>query len=160
MVRRAPHGIMREVRFELTSINDFLRLAERVGARLQAGDVVALRGPLGAGKTTFVRGLVRGATGADPVSSPTFTFWHRYEGAVPIQHLDLYRVEEPQDLRELGLEEAFTPDAIVLVEWPEHGAGLLPAASLDILIAGAGDEPRHLELSAAQPRLAHLLADL
>ena len=160
MVRRALRGIMREVRFQLTSIDEFMRLAERVGARLRAGDVVALRGPLGAGKTTFVRGIVRGATGADPVSSPTFTFWHRYPGPVPIQHLDLYRVDEPAELRELGLEEAFTPDAIVLIEWPEHGAGLLPSASLEITIAGAGPQARRVELHPGGPTAARALEGL
>ena len=155
-----PRGIMREVHFELRSLDEFMRLAERLGARLQAGDVVALRGPLGAGKTTFVRGLVRGRTGADVASSPTFTFWHRYDGDVPIQHLDLYRVDNPEELRDLGLEEAFDSASIVLIEWPEHGHGQLPPASLDAAITGSGDEPRVIELTPHGMRAAAAMEGL
>ncbi len=113
---------------------------------LLPGDVVALSGPLGAGKTTFVRAVVHALHGQDQSSSPTFTFWHRYAGTPPIDHLDLFRIEDPAELAELGLDEAFGGDSIVLVEWWEKAPGLLPARRYALHLEGAGDEPRLLEL--------------
>lgn len=118
--------------------------AAEFGRSLQAGEVVGLSGPLGAGKTTFVRAVVQARLGSDPTSSPTFTFWHRYEGEPPIDHLDLYRIEDPREIRELGLEEAFDGASIALVEWWEHAPGLLPAGHYVIAISGVGDGPREI----------------
>jgi len=112
---------------------------------LRSGDVVALSGPLGAGKTTFVRAVVSALHGADQTSSPTFTFWHRYPGEPPIDHLDLFRVENPSETVELGLEDAFDGRSIVLVEWWEKAPHLVPAARYDVHIEGAGDSPRTVE---------------
>jgi len=125
----------------------FSRVAAEFAKTLRAGDVVALSGPLGAGKTTFVAAAVHALLGGDLVTSPTFTFWHRYEGAPMVNHLDLYRVEGPHDLATLGLEDAFTDDAIVFVEWPERAPDLLPASTLRVTIQGAGDSPRELEIA-------------
>ncbi|HEV3156090.1 MAG TPA: tRNA (adenosine(37)-N6)-threonylcarbamoyltransferase complex ATPase subunit type 1 TsaE [Candidatus Baltobacteraceae bacterium] len=131
----------------------FERLAREFAQTLLPGDSVALRGPLGAGKTTFVRAIVAELHGTDVATSPTFTFRHRYEGTPPIEHLDLYRIEHPKELSELGLHEAFTPDAIVLVEWPEHAPGLLPANAIEVHIEGAGEAPRRLTIES-KPRSA------
>lgn len=113
---------------------------------LRAGDVVALSGPLGAGKTTFVRAVVSALLGNDLASSPTFTFWHRYAGSPPIDHIDLYRIDDPAELVELGLEEAFDSGSIVLVEWWQNAPALLPESRYEIRIAGSGSEPRRLEV--------------
>ncbi|MBV9270989.1 MAG: tRNA (adenosine(37)-N6)-threonylcarbamoyltransferase complex ATPase subunit type 1 TsaE [Candidatus Eremiobacteraeota bacterium] len=113
---------------------------------LRAGDVVALSGPLGAGKTTFIRAAVAARLHDDPTSSPTFTFWQRYQGEPPIDHLDLYRVDDPRDLNELGLEEAFSGDSIVMVEWWEKAPFLVPARRFEVDIEGKGDEPRRLRV--------------
>jgi tRNA threonylcarbamoyl adenosine modification protein YjeE len=112
------------------------------GRRLRPGDVVALSGPLGAGKTTFVRAVVEVLHGADETTSPTFTFRHRYDGVPPIDHLDLYRIEDPAERFELGLEEAFDGTSIVLVEWWKNAADLLPQRRYEVDIQGAGDAPR------------------
>lgn len=113
---------------------------------MQRGDVVALSGRLGSGKTTFVRAVVATLHGLDQSSSPTFTFWHRYPGDPPIDHLDLFRIEEAADVAELGLEEAFEGDSIVLVEWWQHASSLLPQRRYEIEIEGAGDEPRRVQV--------------
>jgi len=133
-----------------SSQHEFEAFAARFAAGLKPGDVVALSGELGAGKTTFVRAAVRGRHGKDQTSSPTFTFWHRYPGDPPIDHLDLYRVEREDELRELGLEEAFHGESIVFVEWWTHAPALLPASRYEIEIEGAGDAPRTVTVETAR----------
>ncbi len=137
---------MRIIEIERADPAAFDAAACTLACVLQPGDVVALRGELGAGKTTFARALVRALQGEDVATSPTFTFWHRYAGAPTVNHLDLYRVERPEELVELGLEEAFEGDAIVLVEWPERAPALIPAGALRVTIVGSGSEPRSLSV--------------
>jgi tRNA threonylcarbamoyl adenosine modification protein YjeE len=117
--------------------------ARRFAAALQPGDVVALSGPLGAGKTAFVRAAVVALHGDESVSSPTFTIWNRYDGNPPVDHLDFYRIEDATELFELGVEEAFDDAAsVTFVEWWERGAFLLPERRYEIDIAGVGEGPR------------------
>jgi tRNA threonylcarbamoyladenosine biosynthesis protein TsaE len=125
--------------------NALAAAAARLARILRPGDALALSGELGAGKTTFVRALVRALHGNDvPVSSPTFVFRQSYAGTPPVEHLDLFRLDDPAGAADLGLEEAFGPDRITIVEWPERLPGLLPANAIAIRIEGAGDEPRRL----------------
>ncbi len=129
-------------------------LAAALAARARPGDVIALSGPLGAGKTSFARGFIRaraahvGAGEVGEVPSPTFTLVQIYDlpgGAV--WHVDLYRLEEAGEVIELGLEDAFA-DGITLVEWPERAAGLLPAERLELTLSfGSGPDDRHARLS-------------
>lgn len=82
------------------------------------------------------------------MSSPTFVFRQRYDGTPPIEHLDLYRIDDPAgELPELGLEDAFAPDRIALVEWPEHGGDWLPPGRIEVAIEGSGDAPRHVRIT-------------
>jgi tRNA threonylcarbamoyl adenosine modification protein YjeE len=110
---------------------------------------VGLRGPLGAGKTAFVRAVVRALHGTDDaVSSPTFVFRQRYDGTPRIEHVDLYRIEDPAaELPDLALDDAFAPDRIALVEWPERAAGRLPPDLIEVAIEGAGDGPRTVRVT-------------
>lgn len=130
------------------SEQDFLDFASEFARGLKAGDVVGLSGPLGAGKTTFVKAVVRERLGSDPASSPTFTFWHRYAGTPPIDHLDLYRVDDPAEVTELGLEDAFDGTSVVLVEWWRNAPGLLPPVRYEVDIQGKGSEPRTVTVTA------------
>ena len=110
-------------------------LAERL--RGQAG-IVFLRGDLGAGKTTLVRGLLRGLGHQGPVRSPTYTLIEPYEVAGQrLYHLDLYRLGDPEELEFLGLRDLLDGEALLLVEWPERGAGVLPEPQLTVDIEHA-----------------------
>jgi len=110
------------------------------------GDVVALRGDLGAGKTVFARAFINAlpdSEGRDideDVPSPTFTLLQTYERRpAPVWHFDLYRIESPEEVYELGLEEAFH-DGVTLIEWPERMEPLLPADRLDVVLAFSDEE--------------------
>jgi tRNA threonylcarbamoyladenosine biosynthesis protein TsaE len=92
---------------------------ERFGKRLRAGDMVLLTGELGAGKTTFVRGVARGTASVAPVASPTFQLVRVYPGKVQLAHIDLYRIERPSELADLGLDELLDQGAVV-VEWGDR----------------------------------------
>ena len=122
--------------------------AGRLAAQLVPGDVVALRGPLGAGKTTLVRALVRALHGSDDaVSSPTFVFRQTYAGTPTIEHVDLYRIEDASELPDLALDDALGPDRIVLIEWPDRAEAWLPAERIEVAIEGTGDGPRTIRVT-------------
>ena len=111
------------------------RLGAAVAAELKPGDVVCLSGPLGAGKSTLARGLIRSLTTAnEEVPSPTFTLVQFYDGATPVAHFDLYRLTSPDEAFELGLDEALE-DGAAVIEWPQRLEGRLPPDRLDIEIA-------------------------
>jgi tRNA threonylcarbamoyladenosine biosynthesis protein TsaE len=121
--------------------------AELAGA-LEVGDVVAIAGELGSGKTTFVRGACRALGFAGTITSPTFTIGHRYDGRVPISHLDLYRFEGVSSA-EWGDLEPYFDGAIVFVEWPEAGAGALPPARARVRIEHLGGDRRRVEVDTS-----------
>ena len=117
-------------------------LGAELGKLLLPGDVVALYGQLGAGKTTLVRGLVQHLCGTETeVPSPTYTLVQSYETTkFVIWHFDLYRIESPRELDELGWED--TADAVVLVEWPERAGDKLPLSCLDVNLSNLPKEGR------------------
>lgn len=119
------------------------RLGAAVGAALAAGEAVCLAGPLGAGKSTLARGLIRARTSPDEeVPSPTFTLIQTYEAeGLAIAHLDLYRLASPDEAYEIGLDEALAEGA-ALIEWPERLEGRLPPDRLDIDLAFDGESRR------------------
>jgi len=129
-----------------SSLAAFERAAAVLANELRPGDTVALTGDLGAGKTTFVAAAVRTLNRTAEVASPTFTFWHRYGGSPPLEHLDLYRVEDRNEAVELGLHEAFAPAGIAFVEWPERLPELVPAGAIRVHLTGSGAEPREIRI--------------
>lgn len=134
--------ILEPLRATLASEAEFDAFAALFARRLRPGDVVALSGPLGSGKTAFVRAIVRTLHGADQSCSPTFTFWHHYAGDPPIDHLDFFRIDDPRESAELGLEEALDGRSIVLVEWWRNAPSVIPSRRYEIEIEGAGNVPR------------------
>lgn len=132
-----PESITIELRDEAATG----RLAAAVAARARVGDVIALEGGLGAGKTSFARAFLRARAG-DPaldVPSPTFTLVQSYDlPDGPVWHFDLYRLKRPEEAWELGIEDAFA-EAISLIEWPERLGGLLPAEHLEVALQLAAD---------------------
>ncbi|HLX25410.1 MAG TPA: tRNA (adenosine(37)-N6)-threonylcarbamoyltransferase complex ATPase subunit type 1 TsaE [Candidatus Cybelea sp.] len=133
-------------RLTLPTEEEFGQFAAAFARRLRPGDVVALSGPVGAGKSAFVRAVVRELHGSDQSCSPSFTFRHRYDGDPPIEHIDFFRIDDPAELTELGLEEALDGHAIALIEWWRNAPDAIPARRYEIEIQGAGDQPRTLIL--------------
>ncbi|HEV8102340.1 MAG TPA: tRNA (adenosine(37)-N6)-threonylcarbamoyltransferase complex ATPase subunit type 1 TsaE [Gaiellaceae bacterium] len=121
-------------------------LAARLAARLRVGDVVAVSGDLGAGKTTFVRGAARALGVVEPVSSPTFTIGHRYAAPIPVAHLDLYRLSG-LDSEEWGDLEPYFDNTVAFVEWPEHGAAWLPRARAVVTLMHVDESHRRIRIS-------------
>jgi len=135
----------REKRFKTRSVAGTLAIAGTIAEILSAPRVVVLRGELGAGKTTLVKGWVEalGAGSGDEVTSPTFTLVHEYQGPkAKVYHLDLYRLETERELATLGIEEmASEPDAVVLVEWGEKFASVMERADAEVAMTHLeGDE--------------------
>jgi tRNA threonylcarbamoyladenosine biosynthesis protein TsaE len=120
------------------------QLGAALASRLRTGDVIALYGDLGAGKTTLTRGLLRGLGFGGDVASPTFPIVQSYEDLrVPLWHVDLYRIEDPEELLELALDEARADTALV-IEWPERLGSLLWADALRLHLIVAGEGARSL----------------
>ena len=122
-------------------------LAARLAALLHPGDVVALSGELGAGKTTFVRGAARALGVSGPVSSPTFTIGHRYESDPPVAHLDLYRIAG-LDPEEWGDLEPYFDGTVAFVEWPEHGGDWLPKARATVTLGHVDESHRTVRIDS------------
>ena len=134
-------------------VDETFTLGEQLGTHLTGGEILLLSGPLGAGKTIFVKGVASGL-GVDPeeVTSPSFTLVNPYQGRLPLFHIDLYRLEEGAsaahavDLEELLMDE----EAIIVIEWAERlGRYPLPANVWRILISGDGDIPRRISIRQA-----------
>ena len=119
------------------------RLAEQLGP----GDVVALTGELGAGKTCFTQGLARGLGVQGRAVSPTFVLVNEYRGRLPVHHVDAYRTGSMTELLDLGLDELLSGDGVTIVEWADKLLPLLPPHTIHVHIEGVGDEPRVITVS-------------
>jgi tRNA threonylcarbamoyladenosine biosynthesis protein TsaE len=121
-----------ELIVESHRVSDTHRLARRLLKQLPGRVVMALSGDLGSGKTCFVQGLAAALGITRPVTSPTFTLVHEYQGTRPLVHVDLYRLRDSQDALMLGLEEYFESDGIVAVEWAERAEDIFPSDALHL----------------------------
>ncbi len=131
---------------ETASPEETVALGRRLAAHLEPGDVLALYGDLGAGKTHLVKGICAGL-GVPPaaVTSPTFTIANEYDGDLPVYHLDAYRVERPEEFFELGYETYFFGDGVCLVEWPERVEALIPDDAIRLRLTHGGGDRRTIE---------------
>jgi len=137
---------------ESSSPEETESLAAGLAADLRPGDVVTVSGELGAGKTTFVRGACRALGVERPVTSPSFTIGHRYEGRVPVSHLDLYRFTNLSHA-EWGDLEPYFDDAVAFVEWPEAAAGVLPPVRARVRLRHIARDRRSITIERADPRV-------
>jgi tRNA threonylcarbamoyladenosine biosynthesis protein TsaE len=134
----------------------------RLGSLLFPGAVVALIGPLGAGKTHLARAVAAGLGVPDPrvVTSPTFVLIQEYAGRLPVYHFDAYRLRGESDLSELGVHEYFEGDGVCLVEWADRAAGALPAKQLRVELAVVGETARRATLLGVGERYEALVRAL
>jgi tRNA threonylcarbamoyladenosine biosynthesis protein TsaE len=140
-----------EIKLIGASEEDTMFVAGLFATAIGAGGVIYLEGDLGAGKTTFVRGFMRGLGFLDAVKSPTFTLVEPYElGRGQVYHFDLYRLGHPEELEYLGVDDYFNENALCLIEWPEKGSGYLPDCDILLSIEPVLLEPLALEQSSAQ----------
>ncbi|HEY5640810.1 MAG TPA: tRNA (adenosine(37)-N6)-threonylcarbamoyltransferase complex ATPase subunit type 1 TsaE [Dehalococcoidia bacterium] len=137
------------------------RLGEVLGRAAEAGDVILLSGELGAGKTVFVQGMARGLGFEGSVSSKSFVLLGEYSGRLTLYHADLYRLDTPEEVQELALDE-ISRDGVLVVEWPERGDFVLPEERLLIRFEVTGLDTRRIAVEAAGARalaLAEVLAE-
>ena len=169
MDRAAPHGTGGEAvgppegcdaptLWDSTSALATEALGERLGRGCQGGEVIALLGDLGTGKTCLVHGLARGLdTPEGSVASPTFALIHEYGGRVPLVHVDLYRLETEDAVNRLGLEEYLESPAVIVIEWADKVRSLLPHDHLRIELEHRGGDHRRLRLYPLSKRYQALV---
>lgn len=136
-----------EYTFKSKSKEATLKLGQSLGRVLNGGDILCLAGDLGAGKTALAQGIAAGLGISADVTSPTFTLIQEYkvpprDSSLRLVHMDLYRLQHPEEVEVIGVEDAFQTDTICLIEWPEIAADYLPEDRLDIQIQGSGEETR------------------
>ncbi|MFZ0370083.1 MAG: tRNA (adenosine(37)-N6)-threonylcarbamoyltransferase complex ATPase subunit type 1 TsaE [Halobacillus sp.] len=130
-----------------SSPEETMAFAEKLGHRLRKGDVLTLEGDLGAGKTTFTKGLGLGLGVKRTINSPTFTIMKEYMGRLPFYHMDVYRLEDSDE--DLGFEEFFEGDGVCVVEWAHYIEEFLPEERLDITISYDSESSRTISLKTS-----------
>lgn len=131
------------------SIDETMQLGMRVAAALKGGEIIALTGELGAGKTVFVKGLAKGLGIDDVITSPTFVLVRTYTGRMPLHHIDLYRLETSNDLDSIGIDDYLSSGGVLAIEWAEKFMSDLPRPLLHITIESAEDDCRLIRVAAA-----------
>jgi len=151
--------MVKKVVFQTKSTLETIRVGKDIGQRLLPGDVVALVGELGAGKTQLIKGLAAGVgiENSAYISSPSFTLIHEYPGEIPLYHVDLFRLGREQEAEELGLEEYFQGRGITAIEWADKIPSLLPQELLFISIASMDKNIRSVEISGRGERYLNLV---
>jgi tRNA threonylcarbamoyladenosine biosynthesis protein TsaE len=132
-------------------------LGHLIGRSLQGGEVMALYGELGSGKTTLVKGLADGLDAPPTVTSPTFVLIHEYTGRLPFAHADLYRLQSPSDLQDLGFEDYLNGRTVVAIEWPDRAGCRLPADRLEVVLTHVSRTVRSISFRSFGRRSRGLL---
>ncbi|WP_209125102.1 tRNA (adenosine(37)-N6)-threonylcarbamoyltransferase complex ATPase subunit type 1 TsaE [Alkalihalobacillus sp. BA299] len=144
--------------FTSHSPNDTFEFGETLASHLVAGDVITLEGDLGAGKTSFTKGIGKGLGVQRVINSPTFTIIKEYKGTIPLYHMDVYRLADSEE--DLGFDEYFEGDGVTVVEWASIIEEMLPEERLDIYIYHNGNEERTFELRPQGERFISLCKEL
>lgn len=139
-----------------------MRFGEKLGMLLTPGDVIALVGELGAGKTTLVKGIAMGLGVADrrAVKSPTFALVQKYEGRIPIYHFDAYRLEDTQEMLDIGSDEMIYGNGVAIVEWADKVSGCLPKEYLKITLTAISESERNMEICGYGRRYEEMINSL
>lgn len=144
-----------EVRFKSTSPEETFGLGESIGRQLRQGDILALSGELGSGKTCFTQGIAKGLDVPSNynVTSPTFTLLNEYPGRIKLCHLDVYRLSGPGDIEEIGYEDFFFGPGVTVIEWAEKIAQLVPDYGIWICFRHVSENEREIIFSGPRERL-------
>jgi len=140
--------------------DETVELGKWLGSNLRPGDIIALTGELGAGKTTLTKGIALGLGVESEVASPTFTIIHEHRGKTPLYHIDLYRLESENLLTDLGLDEYLYGQGVTVIEWAERMGGYLPASMLQIHLKLAGENERDIDMSSSSDRWTGVIEEL
>ena len=148
--------------FKTAGMEETMRFGKKLGMLLSPGDVVALVGELGAGKTTLVKGIVQGlgVTDRRAVKSPTFSLVHTYEGRMPVYHFDAYRLEDTQEMLDIGSDEMISEESKNIVEWADKVSGCLPKEYLQITLTAVSAHERKIELRIYGYRYDEIIKNL
>lgn len=144
-----------------TTLGDTDAAGQKLASVLQPGDVIALMGDLGAGKTRFVQAVAKGLGVPDEiVHSPTFTLIHEYTGRLPLRHCDAYRLRNPDEFVDLGLDELFAEDGVAFVEWADRVSKFLPRDHLRVELAVIGPTSRQARITGTGSRSNEIVRQL
>ena len=151
-----------EVFIQSQSTSETIRIGKQIGSQLHPGDVVALVGELGTGKTHFIKGLASwaGVKRSRYITSPSFTLIHEYQGKIPFYHIDLYRLKTEKEAEGLGLEEYLQGGGITAVEWADKIPAHLPEQMLRVHIYYTGENTRSIEIIGKGDRYEKLIMEL
>lgn len=137
---------MTSLTYTTTSEDETIALGKKIGAKLQKGDIIALQGTLGAGKTTITKGIAQALGVTDTITSPTFCLISEYEGKVPLYHMDVYRLEGGEDFINLGVEDMLYGRGVSLIEWSEKIMEELPKKTIILRLTPHDDGTRTITL--------------
>ncbi|MFC7063240.1 tRNA (adenosine(37)-N6)-threonylcarbamoyltransferase complex ATPase subunit type 1 TsaE [Halobacillus seohaensis] len=149
---------MESLEYVTHSTEDTMQFAEKLAGFLEPGDVLTLEGDLGAGKTTFTKGLAKGLGVKRTVNSPTFTIIKEYMGRLPFYHMDVYRLEDSDE--DLGFEEFFNGEGITVVEWSQFIYDYLPEQRLELTIESMSEASRKISLYAHSPHFEQVCKEM
>ncbi len=137
------------------------QIGQMLGSRLGPGDTVCLYGDLGAGKTSLTYGIALGLDVQHQyITSPTFAFVNEYTGRIPLYHIDLYRIKDPEELENIGFEEYIDSDGVTVIEWAERAEDELPEQRLSVYLSYINDHSREIGFLAEGERYEKLLREL
>jgi len=162
-VKQTNNPLLKEISitYMSPSVERTMWLGQELGNQLVEGDVIALIGDLGGGKTWFTKGVARGlGIGPDSIVSPTFTLVNEYHGIHPLYHIDLYRLTTKRDILALGLEEYLLGNGIAVIEWADRWPDELPEGTIQVELSMVNEHTRKLRFTGTHPRAREVLGHL